>query len=507
MAYGTNSNGEYSGTIVISPIRPADPLQTIATVFSNEVKGSLHTYQTISERNALIIERRDWGMLCYIIDENKTYQLSYGYSSTSLTDNLNWKEFTGTGGGQSGEWLNSVFSILTTEPSTTPPNLPTDGDRYLVGTTPIDLITGTNWSLKSPGFVAQWNDSLGDWIYTDPLEGMSVRVDSDDSSVYRYNGTYSTGYWQKEKENQVKYIFATSSNGASYSATVNPYFSTYDQETLYILKFDTSNIGSSASLSINGLQHKTIKKTDGDSLTNLLTGDLTTNYQYLVTYNGSDFELLNPSSIGGTESGLNNKYFIDTNETVTVPLYSQYFLYGNLEIDGTLDNYGQLVIVNGSLNVDNGTLNNYGTYSNIYFAEINGLGQTNYIPRWQTPYMLTSTSSIYDDGNQVILTSTTFSIVSDLVIPNGASAGYTLTSDSSGVATWQKIIDKYSATHSFVNGVTYSVNHNLNTYDIVFNLWDDINGDIIIPSVKRVSLNTVDVMVTNDIIGRVVIIS
>ena len=51
MAYGTNSNGGYSGTIVASPIRPADPLQTIATVFSNEVKGSLHTYQTTTERN------------------------------------------------------------------------------------------------------------------------------------------------------------------------------------------------------------------------------------------------------------------------------------------------------------------------------------------------------------------------------------------------------------------------------------------------------------------------
>ena len=99
MAYGTNSNGGYSGTIIASPIRPADPLQTIATVFSNEVKGSLHTYPNITERDALIVERRDWGMLCYVITTDKTYQLVYNFNSTTITDNLNWTEFAGSGGG------------------------------------------------------------------------------------------------------------------------------------------------------------------------------------------------------------------------------------------------------------------------------------------------------------------------------------------------------------------------------------------------------------------------
>lgn len=506
MAYGTNSNGGYSGTIVASPIRPADPLQTIATVFSNEIKGALHTYQTITERNSLITERRDWGMLCYVIDENKTYQLTYGFSSTSLTDNLNWKEFSGSGGSGGGEWLNSVKTVLTTEPSTTPPNVPTEGDRYLVGRTPLDVISGTNWSSKSPGFVAQWNSSLNNWVYTDPLDGMSVRIDDEDNSIYRYEGTYSTGSWQKEKESQIRYIFATSSNGASYSAVSSPYFNTYDRETLYIVQFETTNTGASVSLNINGQGHKIVKKTDGISLTDIITNELTTNYQYLVTYDGTNFELLKPST-GGTGSGLSNKYYIGNSETVTVPPYTQYWIYGNLEIDGTLDNYGQVVVANGSLNIDNGVLNNYGTYSNVYFAEINGLGQTNYVPRWQTSYMLTATSSIYDDGNQVIVSAPTFSIVGDLIIPNGASAGYTLTSDSNGVASWQKLVDKYSATHSFVNGVTYSVAHNLNTYDIVFNLWDETTGDLVIPTVKRTSLNSIDVKVSADFIGRVVIIS
>ena len=503
MAYGTNSNGGYSGTIVASPIRPADPLQTIATVFSNEVKGSLHTYQTTTERNALIVERRDWGMLCYVVADNKTYQLTYAYNSTTLTDNLNWKEFSGAGGSGGGEWLNSVLTVLFTEPSS-----PNDGDRYLAGRKSSDVITGTNWSTQAAaGFVAQWSGTLANWNYTTPLDGMSVRVDDEDNAIYRYEGDYPTGDWQKEKESQVRYLSATSSNGASYSAVSSPYFNAYDQETLYIVRFDTSNTGASASLSINGLDHKPLKKIDGVSLTNIITGELTTNYQYLVTYDGVNFELLNPSS-GGSGTGLSNKYYIDNSETITVPPYTQYWIYGNMEIDGTMNNYGQVVVANGSLAVDSGIFNNYGTYSNIYFAEINGLGEPNYVPRWQTSYMLTATSSIYDDGHEVTISAPTFSVLNDLVIPNGAVDGYILTSDSNGVATWQQGANKYTATQSFDANATYSITHNLNTSAIIFNFWDENTGDIIIPSVRKTSLNTIDVMTTATFSnGRVVIIS
>ena len=507
MAYGTNSNGGYSGTIVASPIRPADPLQTIATVFSNEVKGSLHTYQTTTERNALIVERRDWGMLCYVVADNKTYQLTYAYNSTTLTDNLNWKEFSGAGGSGGGEWLNSVLTVLTTEPGS-----PNDGDRYLVGANYSDSISGSNWSTQTAGgFVAQWSSALGNWNYTTPLDGMSVRVDDEDNSIYRYEGDYPTGNWQKEKESQVRYLSATSSNGASYSAISSPYFNAYDKETLYIVKFGTSNTGASASLSINGLAHKPLKKTDGISLTNIITSELTTNYQYLVTYDGTNFELLNTTS-SGSGTGLSNKYYIDNSETIVVPPFTQYWIYGNMNIDGTLDNYGQVVVANGSLTVNDGTFNNYGTYSNIYFAEIDGLGQTNYVPRWKTPYMLTATSSIYDDGEQVIVSAATFSVLNDLVIPSGASNGYVLTSDSNGTATWQTgslgTVTKYTATQSFNANATYSIIHNLNSSAIIFNFWDENTGDIIIPSIRKTSLNTIDVMTTATFSnGRVVIMS
>ena len=407
MAYGTNSNGGYSGTIIASPIRPADPLQTIATVFSNEVKGSLHTYQDINERDSVIVERRDWGMLCYVISVNRTYQLIYGYNSTTLTDNTNWVEFTGGSGG-----------------------------------------------------------------------GGVIHLD------------------------------AYTSDGQGYTASATNTLLSYSLDALYVVNFTSANVGASVSFNIDSLGERVIKKTDGASLTDITSSELTTNYQYLVTYNGTEFELLNPSSGGG--SGLSNKYYIGSTETITVPSTNQYWIYGDLTIDGTLDNYGQVVVANGSLNVGSGAFNNIGTYSNIYFAEIDGLGQYNYVPRWVTPYMLTATSSIYDDSNEVIISSPTFSVLNDIVLPKGASSGYILTSDSSGVATWQQSTGalKYSTTLTFTGHITQSISHNLNTNDIVFDFWNEDTGYREYPDVVKTGVNTIDVMSTTTIMnGRVVIIS
>jgi len=489
------------GTLVTAAIRPNDSLDLIASAFANEIKGGLHSASSSTDRNAIIEARREWGMLCHVINDNKTYQLKYGYTSNTITDNGNWVEFSGSGGG-GNEWIDSVASILYTEPGS-----PADGDRYLVGLKPTDVISGTNWSLNVAGVVSQYNLTSTTWLYTTPTNGMSVRVDDQENSIYTYKGDYPTGTWQKEKESQVRYIAATLISGASYSAVTEPFISNYENETVYLVKFDTVNTGLSASLSLNGLPHKTIKRTNGQSLSDIISNELTTNYQYFVTYNGSFFELLDPSATGG--SGLDNKYYISSTETINVPLNTQYWIYGDLTIDGTLDNYGHVVVANGNLNIGSGAFNDYGTYSNIYFAEINGLGQPNYIPRWKTSYMLTATSSIYDDGDQVTISAPTFSITSNFVLPNGAAAGYVLTSDSNGVATWQQSPgSKFTATYSFIANATQSITHGLNTSAIIFNFWNEDTGNPATVNVRKTGLNTIDVMSTVTVLnGRVVIMS
>jgi hypothetical protein len=394
------------GTLVTAAIRPNDSLDLIASAYANEIMGGLHRATASTDRDAIITARREWGMMCYVINEDKMYQLSYNNSSTSLTDNSNWIEFTGGGGG------GSVIHL----------------DAYTI-------------------------------------------------------------------------------DGQGYTASGTNTIPSYSQDALYIVNFTSANVGASVSLDIDSLGQRVIKKTDGSSLTNISSGELTTNYQYLVTYNGTEFELLNPGS--GAGSGLSNKYYISNTETVTVPSANQYWIYGDLTLDGDIDNYGHVIVANGSLNIGSGALNNLGgTYSNIYFAEINGLGQANYVPRWTTSYMLTASSSIYDDGNQVTISAPTFSVSSNFLLSNGANNGYILTSDSNGVATWQQGVTKYSATFSFGANATQSIAHNLNSSAIIFNFWDEDTGFPATVNVHKYDLNTIEVMSTVAVAnGRVVIIS
>jgi hypothetical protein len=404
--YDLDSLGRYKGTLVGAPIRINSPAEVYASAYATEIMGGLHVATASSDRNNIIEARRDWGMMCYVINENKTYQLTYGNVSTNLTDDSNWVEFTsGSGGG-------SVIHL----------------DAYTI-------------------------------------------------------------------------------DGQGYTASGTNTIPSYSQDALYIVNFTSPNVGASVSLDIDSLGQRVIKKTDGSSLTNISSGELTTNYQYLVTYNGTEFELLNPGS--GAGSGLSNKYYVSNTETITVPSANQYWIYGDLTLDGDIDNYGHVIVANGSLNIGSGALNNLGgTYSNIYFAEINGLGQTNYVPRWVTPYMLTASSSIYDNGNQVTISSPTFSVLNNFVLSNGASDGYVLTSDSNGVATWQQGITKYSATFSFGANATQSISHNLNSSAIIFNFWNEDTGFPATVNVHKYDLNTIEVMSTVAVAnGRVVIIS
>ena len=450
-----------TGTLITAAIRPNDSLDLIASAFANEIKGGLHSATASSDRDSIFEARREWGMLCYVINDDKTYQLTYGYSSTTLTDNLNWKEFSGSGGGGGGEWLESVLTVSFSEPVS-----PSNGDRYLVGRNQSDFISGTNWLPLTPGFVAEWNSSISNWEITYPTNGMSVRVDDEDNSIYRYEGIYTSGGgWQKERESQVRRLRAGSNGGGSYSATSTPVFNQYDTDSLYIVKFINTNVSASVSLNVNGLGDVLVKKTDGYVLTDIYSGQIKTGYQYIVTYNGVHFELLDPSSSGGGTSSYDGgiKYNISPEDNIVVKPNTQYWVYGDLNIDGSIDNMGHLIVTNGSVTIGPTGSFNVGTWSNVNFAEINGLGEVNYVPRWSSSYMLTATSSIMDDGSSVTITGSTFSINSDIVIPSGASAGYVLTSDNDGVATWQpggggggdiSVVD-------FGTGITYSSVNNI----------------------------------------------
>lgn len=490
------------GTLISAPIRPNDSNDPIASAFAKEIKGGLHVATASSDRDSIIVQRREWGMMCYVINDNQTYQLEYNYSSTNITDNANWKPFSGSGGG-SGEWLDSVISFENTEPGS-----PTTGDRYILGNAP----TGTNWGSLTSGDVVEYDSAITNWNVTQPTDGTSVRVDNEDNAIYRYEGIYPSGTWEKEKESQVRYINVTTPDGFSFSSTTTYGMNQYDTETIFLARFNTTNNGTTASMNINGLGEVEIKKANGMSLANIAPNDISTNYPHTVLYDGTYFVLIKEP---GDNVSFNVQYKLSPTDYIIVPTNTQYWVYGDLEIDGgVVENYGKVVITNGGLNfgASGGSFLNYNDLLFNTFAEIDGLGVTNYLPRWRTNLMLSATSSLYDDGDLVQVSGNTFSITtSNLHIPNGAVNGYVLTTDANGVSTWQAPVgggvSKYSTTQAFSAGTTYSITHGLNTNDIVFNFWDDTTGELIMINVVRTSVNTVDVnsavAVTN---GRIVIL-
>jgi hypothetical protein len=421
------------GTLVSSAIRPNDSLDPIASAFSSEIKGGLHTVVSSGDRDATIFERREWGMMCYIINDKKTYQLEYNYADTDIMNNSNWIEFSGSGGGGGGsEWIDSVFSVLLTEPVS-----PTSGDRYLVGTKPTDVVSGTNWSAISPGFVAEWNSALMSWDITYPTEGMSVRVDDEDNSIYKYEtdgglNNYPNGTWEKEKLGQVRSIDANFTGGFSYSTTSDPEFSGYIKDMLFLTKFDTINSGVTASLDVNGLGNVLIKKSTSGGVINLNPFDIKTDIVYSLVYDGTYFQLNQPSN----DDLFNIKYYIEPTDYIVVPQYYQYWVYGDLTIDGWMENYGQVVIANGSL-INTGTFSNFGSLSFISFDS--GTGSTSV-----TSYSDTDTID-FDIFVAPLGPSVSAIIKNDSLTAShlntgssgGATAGYVLSVDESGLFNWK----------------------------------------------------------------------
>ena len=116
----TASNGNNIGTLVGAAIRPLHWNDKIASAYSFEINGGLHSYETIIQRDSIIEERRDWGMLVNVykndIDttKNKTYQLKYAAANTDIMNNNNWVIFSGGAGGAGGSayWIDPVECLI-----------------------------------------------------------------------------------------------------------------------------------------------------------------------------------------------------------------------------------------------------------------------------------------------------------------------------------------------------------------------------------------------------------
>ena len=419
----TASNGNNIGTLVGAAIRPINFADQIASAYSFEINGGLHSYETIAQRDLIIQERRDWGMLVNVynnisdLTKNGTYQLKYGAQDTNIMNNNNWLIFSGGAGGAGGGsayWIDPIISILSVEPVG-----PINGNRYILGPLP----TGTNWGTLSEGMVVQWNSVNSTWDQTIPMESMTVRVNDQNNSIYIYESLK----WVKEKQNQVISITATSSNGTSYIASADRLFS-YETDTIFVVQFATANSGTTFTLNVSGLGTKTIKQQINSGVSDFVAKEISPDVRYNLQYDGTYFRLTKPTS-----SPTLVRHRIQTYETIVVPAYQEYLIYGDLEINGNLniDTNGKVVVINGALNVNGGTVSN--------------------------------------SGNVQLIT-----------IPIGLCSNF---------------VSKYSEVVSLSSNSPYTITHNLNSLDVTVTCWDDSTQSIIIILVESGSVN--DVIITS----------
>lgn len=255
------------------------------------------------------------------------------------------------------------------------------------------------------GYIAEYKVSLSSWETTLPTNGMTIRVNNDDNAFYRYEGTYSTGQWYKERVNQVRSLSATSTNKIDYTITTGDFF-TYSTEAVYLVQFATANSGGTASININSLGSKSMKKQTSTGIVDLDANDLNTTGIYNLIYDGTFFRV---NTIGGssTTGGSSVKYRIVADERVVVPAYSEYLLHGDLEVNGTLDisSTGKVVIINGALNINGGTVSNSGNVSLVTLPTSSLPGEINYLPKWNSTNTISATSSVMDDGELVTIDS------------------------------------------------------------------------------------------------------
>ena len=356
------------GTLVSSTIRPISATSPMATAVANELLGGYHTVNTIIDRDAITYDRRAFGMLVYVLNTGEFYQLKT-ISSINLADNLNWDLVTFSGGGGSStEWLDSVISR-----SGTPPVLPSVGDRYLV-------VSGAGAWFGLDDLVVQWNGST--WDITSPSEGTTVRVDNETTCIYAYlNGSYPSGSWTRQDfvVDPYELLWNIESTKTINVGTNSEYLVYGDLNVDGVIntwgKVVVLNGAITGSGSVNLLAGGTVQQVDmlteiyggtGISIeatslsTRRVSADLTAGSGISLSNSGNSWVI---SAVAAATASRAAKYVIQSTETITVPDYEEYWIYGDLTVYGTLDigTYGKVVVANGAFVAATGSLiNNMG---------------------------------------------------------------------------------------------------------------------------------------------------
>jgi hypothetical protein len=184
-----------------------------------------------------------------------------------------------------------------------------------------------------------------------------------------------------------------------------------------------------------------------------------------------------PFLIGTNEGYV--KYFITSDQTVIIATNSQYWVYGDLTLEGSIDNYGQVIVANGSLIVDGGTFSNFGTLAFVNFEV-----QTEYIDSDTIKFNVTDVL-----GDTILSADVKHNGItpSHINTSNSFSPGNVLSTDTLGNFRWvdlensvigtKNTIALFTGTYSVGDSIMYQSN---NTIGISGNLKIDGGGYILL---------------------------
>lgn len=225
----------------------------------------------------------------------------------------------------------------------------------------------------------------------------------------------------------------------------------------------------------------------------IVSVNLTGSNNLVLTKDDSTTFSVNLSGVGGY-----NYWHIPAGKTLLVPDDAQSFVYGDLYVEGTIDlqTNAQLVVLNGNIILSGGTIVGSGTTYVVglptYDTKVSGLTYTN--------GTLTLTQNDSTSFNTIIPTVSGLTYVgSTLTLTQ--SDGNTLTTSISSGGT-----NKFVTTSAFTGSVLQTINHGLNTEDILIQIWDSSKNLIAGATTTINDPNNVDITVGSSDTYKIVII-
>jgi len=352
------------GTLVSSTIRPISASSSYPTAHANELLGGFQTVNDIISRDNIVTQRRAFGMLVYVVVTDEFYQLKT-VNSLNLSDNLNWSLVPFGASSNNTDWVNSVISR-----SNTPPGSPNINDRYLV-------IIGSGAWIGYDNLIVEWNGTI--WVATIPSEGMAVKVDDETNSIYFYEGSYFPfGSWNRKDFvlNPLEILYNIPSVDTINVGTNSEYliFGNLNVDgqinTWGKVVILNGTISGSGSVGIYGSgsveQYNLLTEIYGGTGISIATQSPYTRIVSVDLIAGTSISISNSGNsvvISAQQSQDYPKHVIVPGETITIPDYQEYWIYGDLTVYGTLDigTYGKVVVANGAFVAATGSLvNNMG---------------------------------------------------------------------------------------------------------------------------------------------------